>query len=71
MRLAREVHHVPKTPRGPGATPLGLASNEGLGSRSADGVVIAVKKVPFVGHVRKVRIKFSLGVDVAKFWTKS
>ena len=34
LRLAREAHHVPKTPRGPSATPLGLASTEGLGRAS-------------------------------------
>ena len=31
MHLARAVHHVPQAPRGQGAMPLGLASNEGLG----------------------------------------
>ena len=31
LRLARAVHHVPPAPRGQGAMPLGLASNEGLG----------------------------------------
>ena len=31
LRLARAVHHVPQAPRGQGAMPLGLASNEGLG----------------------------------------
>jgi len=31
LHLARAVHHVPQAPRGQGAMPLGLASNEGLG----------------------------------------
>jgi len=31
LLLARAVHHVPQAPRGQGAMPLGLASNEGLG----------------------------------------
>ena len=31
LHLARAGHHVPQAPRGHGAMPLGLASNEGLG----------------------------------------